>query len=133
MSELREKLHAARLGYHTPLYPQDLASQLLPQKQSIWPRIIATLLAGAIAAAIVIVLLGQTVTPTQPARSERVPLKAPAPSYAVLPGLPQMPQNLTPPQTSGDQPVFLPSLPSLPSLGETLGGSNQSNEPPKEE
>ena len=132
MSQLREQLHSARLGYHTPLYPQDLASQLLPQRQNIWPRIIATFLAGAIAAAIVIVLLGQTITPTQPARSERVPLKAPAPSYAVLPGLPQMPQNLTP-ETSGDLPVFLPSLPSLPSLGETLGGSNQPNEPPKEE
>src|SRR4051794_29354691 len=117
MSQLREQLYAARLGYHTPLYPEDLASQLLPARQNIWPRIIATLLAGAIAAVIVIMLMNQTITPTQPARSERVPLKAPAPSYAVLPGLPQMPQNLTPPHMS-DQPVFLPSLPSLPSLND---------------
>ena len=120
MSQLREQLLSAQLGYHAPIYPDDLATQLLPPKRQLWPRIVATLIAGAIGAAIVIVLLNQSITVPQTKKIEKVPAKAPTPSLAVLPGLPP----LSPP-VSNDQPVFLPSLPALPSLGEVIGGAEK--------
>ena len=43
MSDLRDQLLSAQLGYHAPIYPDDLATQLLPPKRVIWPRIVATL------------------------------------------------------------------------------------------
>src|SRR3954463_11336031 len=101
MSQLREQLLSAQLGYHAPIYPNDLASQLLPPKRTLWPRIVATLIAGAIAAAIVIVLLNQSITVPQAQRKEKAPANPPSPSIAVLPGLPP----LSPPVIS-DQPMF---------------------------
>lgn len=129
MSQLRDQLLSAQLGYHAPIYPDDLATQLLPPKRTLWPRIVATLIAGAIATAIVVELLNQSITVPQAKKVEKVPAKVPAASVAVLPGLPP----LAPPVIS-DQPMFLPSLPVLPSLGEVIGPDRtgeSSNEAPK--
>ena len=127
MSQLREQLLSAQLGYHAPIYPDDLVTQLLPPKRQLWPRIVATLIAGAIAAAIVIVLLNQSITVPQTKKIEKVPAKAATPSIAVLPGLPPLS-----PAVNNDQPVFLPSLPALPSLGEVIGGAEKEKELPSE-
>jgi hypothetical protein len=131
MSEFRDQLHVARLGYHAPLYPNDLASQLFPPKRSIWPRIIGTLVAGAAAVLMVTVLLEQAIVQPQPQRSEQVASKPP-PEDVNLPALPRMPQTVLPAPVTGDQPLFLPSLPSFPSIGDVLEAPNQSNESPKE-
>jgi hypothetical protein len=127
MSDLRDQLLSAQLGYHAPIYPDDLATQLLPPKRSLWPRVAATLIAGAVAVVVVIMLLNQSITVPQAQRKEKAPTKAPTPSLAVLPGLPQ----LAPPMVN-DQPVFLPSLPSLPSLSEVIGGPDREKESPSE-
>jgi len=127
MGQLREQMLSAQLGYHAPIYPDDLASQLLPPKRTLWPRIVATLIAGAVAAAIVIMLLNQSIVTPQAKKIERVPSNAPSPSLAVLPGLPP----LSPPMTNGE-PVFLPSLPSLPSLSDVIGGVDREKELPNE-
>ncbi|HEV8377792.1 MAG TPA: hypothetical protein VGP99_03000, partial [Tepidisphaeraceae bacterium] len=115
MNQFREQLHAARLSYHAPVYSDDLASQIIPPRRSIWPRIVGTVLAGAAAASIVIVLLNQTIVPPQPQRIEKVAARQHSPEFAILPGLPQIPQTSPLAPTLGDQPVFLPSLPILPS------------------
>ena len=127
MSQLREQLLSAQLGYHAPIYPDDLATQLLPPKRQLWPRIVATLIAGAIAAVIVIVLLNQSITVPQAKKVERMPVKGPSPSVAVLPGLPPL---FSP--VRNDQPVFLPTLPALPSLSEVMGGAEKDKEPASE-
>jgi len=127
MSDLRDQLLSAQLGYHAPIYPDDLATQLLPPKRVLWPRIAATLIAGAVAAAIVIMLLNQSIVTPQAKKVERVPVNAPSPAIAVLPGLP----SLSPP-VGNDQPLFLPSLPSLPSLSEVIGGVEKEKDSPSE-
>ena len=130
MSDFRNQFHAAQLNYHRPLYPDDLASLLLPPRRRIWPMIIGTLVAGAAAAIIVIVLLNQVVVPAPQQGSTHK--KQPGPELASLPGLPEMPRTAVAPSV-GDQPVFLPGLPSFPSLSEVLlGGENPSNTSPKE-
>ena len=130
MGEFRNQIHAAQLSYHAPLYPDDLASQLLPARRSFWPRIIGTLLGGAAAVVIVIVLVNQAIMPTPP-RSDAIATMRPVRASSGLPGLPVMPQS-TPPAPKLDQPLFLPALPSFPSLGDVIDGSNQTNETPKE-
>lgn len=133
MSQFREQLHAAQLSYHAPLYPDDLASQLFPAKRTIWPRIIGTLVVGAIAAIVVVVLLNESmVVPPSPRGDVMITRQHAPPVQPLLGAPPQMPQNVMPAPAAGDQPLFLPSLPSFPSLGEVLGGSSPSNESPKE-
>jgi hypothetical protein len=131
MSQFREQLHAAQLSYHAPLYPDDLASQLFPPKRNIWPRIIGTLVVGAVAAIVVVVLLNEAIVQPQ-AQHDVVMQKQQAPEGVHFPAVPQMPQNEMPAPPSGDQPLFLPSLPSFPSFGEVIGGSSQTKESPKE-
>jgi len=123
MSQFREQLLSAQLGYHAPIYPDDLATQLLPPKRQLWPRIVATLIAGAIAAAIVIMLLNQSIVVPQAKKIERKPVDPESsPTIAVLPGLPPLSAPI-----NDNQPVFLPSLPALPSLGDVMGVSDKEN------
>lgn len=122
MSQFRERFHAAQLNYHQPAYPDDLASQLLAPKRRMWPVVVGTLLAGAALAIIVIVLLNQVVVPVPQQGNQK---KQPGPELASLPGIPEMPRTAVAPSV-GDQPVFLPGLPSFPSLTEVLGGSIES-------
>jgi len=124
MSQLREQLLSAQLGYHAPIYPDDLATQLLPPKRQLWPRIVATLIAGAIAAAIVIMLLNQSIVVPQAKQRKPVDPEL-SPTIAVLPGLPSLSSRV-----NDDQPVFLPSLPALPSLNDVMGVSEKENERP---
>jgi len=125
MSQLREQLLSAQLGYHAPIYPDDLATQLLPPKRQLWPRIVATLIAGAIGTAIVIMLLNQSIVVPQ-AKKQRKPVDPESsPTIAVLPGLPSLSSPV-----NDDQPVFLPSLPALPSLNDVMGVSEKENERP---
>jgi hypothetical protein len=129
MGVFRDQLHVARLSYHAPLYPNDLAAQLFPPKRSLWPRIIGTVAAGTAAAILVTVLLEQAVVQPQP--SERVAANPP-PEVVNLPALPRMPQTVLPAPATGDEPLFLPSLPSFPSLGEVIEAPNQPNQSPNE-
>jgi len=132
MSQFREQFHAAQLSYHAPLYPDDLASQLFPPKRSIWPRIIGTLVVGAVAAIVVVVLLNEAIVQPQ-AQRDVVIQKQQAPEGMHIPSVPLMPQNELPAPRTGDQPLFLPSLPSFPSFGDVIGGSSQAGESPKGE
>lgn len=127
MSQLRDQMLSAQLGYHAPIYPDDLATQLLPPKRQIWPRIVATLIAGAIATAIVIMLLNQSIVVPQAKKTEKAPAKAATPSMAVLPGLPPLSGPV-----SNDEPVFLPSLPALPSFGEVIWTPEKENQTPSQ-
>jgi hypothetical protein len=127
MSEMRDHLHAAQLTYHAAVYPEDLAAKLIPARRSLWPQIIATAVAGGAAAIIVIMLLNQTIVQSLPQRSDIVAAK-PSPSVVSLPGVPQMPQTIPLAPRLGDQPLFLPSLPSFPSLGDVINGSSPSND-----
>ena len=132
MSQFREQLHVAQLSYHAPLYPDDLASQLLPARRALWPRIVGTVIAGAVAACMVMVLLSQTIAPPPQQHSERAAARRQSPAVVSIPGVPQMPNGELPAPNTGEQPLFLPSLPSFPSLGEVIGGPSQSNESPNE-
>ena len=128
MSQFREQLLSAQLGYHAPIYPDDLATQLLPPKRQLWPRIVATLIAGAIAAAIVIMLLNQSIVVPQAKKTERAPVDPQSsPTIAILPGLPSLSSPV-----NDDQPVFLPSLPALPSLGDVMDVSEKEHQTPSQ-
>ena len=128
MSDMREHLHAAQLTYHAAVYPEDLAAKLIPARRSLWPQIIATAVAGGAAAVIVIMLLNQTIVQSLPQRSDIVGAKKSSPSVVSLPGVPQMPQTIPLAPRLGDEPLFLPSLPSFPSLGDVINGSSPSND-----
>jgi hypothetical protein len=129
MGQFRDQLHAAQLSYHAPSYPEDLASQLLPVRRSFWPRFIGTLVGGAAAAMIVIALVNHAIEPSPP-QSESVGVKRPARASSGMPGLPQMPKTATP-APDLNVPLFLPALPSFPSLGDVIG-LNQTDESPNE-
>ncbi len=129
MSQLREHLEAAREGYLAVRYPGDLALQVLPVRRNRWSKFIGAAVAGLAAAMVVMILLHQAMV--QPTRQQRVVLPAPQqhrPVFVVLPGLPQSPKSMTLAPALGDHPVFLPALPSFPSLLETLSDSNEGSE-----
>ena len=65
-------------------------------------------------------------------RLSRDPTAAGVSAVVSIPGVPQMPNGELPAPNTGEQPLFLPSLPSFPSLGEVIGGPSQSNESPNE-
>jgi hypothetical protein len=88
---------------------------------------VGAIIASAAAAIIVIVLLNQAIVPS-PRQTERVPATQQGPAFVSLPALPQMPETLTLAPTLDDQPLFLPSLPIFPSLGDVINVSNPSGD-----
>ena len=121
MSQLREQFDAARETYLAERYPGDLASQVFSARRSWSWRFIGTAVAGAAAAIIAIILLHQAIVqPTGQQRAVPLPSQQRRPVFVVLPGLPQAPKSMTLAPALGDRPVFLPALPSFPSLIETL-------------
>jgi hypothetical protein len=126
MSDLRDKVQTAANAYLATRYPGDLASQILPARPNLWPKIIGAVIASAAAAIIVMVLLNQAIDPLPSRQTERLPTTNPGPAFVSLPELPPMPEAITLAPTL-DQPLFLPSLPLFPSLGDVLNTSNQSD------
>jgi hypothetical protein len=124
MSELRKHIDIARGAYQSTRYPGDLASQVLPVRRNLWPRIIGSVIASAAAAIIVVILLNQSLVQTAP-RIDIVPATQDT-NLVTLPGIPEMPQAVTL-STTLDQPIFLPSLPTFPSLSDITLEANQSN------
>ncbi len=123
MSEMRNQLNTAREAYEGTRYPGDLASQMLPVRNNWWPRIIGTIVAGAAAAVIVVILLNQSIV--QPvSRTQNNPPTTQDSTAVTIPGLPEMPQASTVASTL-DQPIFLPSLPSFPTLADVTAETSQ--------
>jgi hypothetical protein len=130
MSQLREQLELVRESYLAARFPGELASQVLLVRRNWWPRIMGTATAAAAAAMIVAVLMHEgIVRPTPP--QQRVVLPAgqqKRPIFVVLPGIPQAPKSMTLAPALGDKPVFLPALPTFPSLLETLNEPDEASE-----
>ena len=125
MSELRKHIDTARDAYQSTRYPGDLASQVLPVRRNLWPRIIGSVIASAAAAIIVVILLNQSLV--QPPKVSDIVPTTQENIALTLPGIPEMPQAVTL-STALDQPIFLPSLPTFPSLSEVTVETNQSNQ-----
>ena len=124
MSEMRNHLDAARGAYQATRYPGDLGSQVLAGRRNIWPRIVGTIVAGAAAAVIVVVLMNQSIEPTKPLSVKIAPPTTQEITLNTLPGVPEMPQaNLA--SSSLDGPIFLPSLPGFPTLSEVTAETTQ--------
>ena len=139
MSQLRNQFNSAREGYLAEQYPGDLASLISPARGSWWPRIVGVAIGSAVAASIAIVLMNQAIGTSAGQRGVIVPAaQQRRPVLSHFPGMPELPQRTTLDPTPSDEPVFLPALPSFPSLGEALSDSinrsetNQQN-PPKRE
>ena len=130
MSQLREQLEEARETYLAARYPGELASQVLLVRRDWWWKLMGTAVAGAAAAILVAVLVREgIVRPTPKQRRAVLPMAQPKrPMFVVLPGLPQAPKSMTLAPALGDKPVFLPSLPTFPSLLETLNEPDEASE-----
>src|SRR5437868_11377999 len=138
MSQLRNQFNEAREGYLAQRFEGDLTALVSPARRSWWPRIVGVAIGSAAAASIGIVLLNQAIVKPAAQRSVMMPAVQRRPVVGHFPGMPQLPQRVTPDARPSDQPIFLPALPTFPSLGEALSDSintsetNQQN-PPKRE
>ena len=130
MSQLREQLESARETYLAARYPGELALAVLPVRRDWWWRVMGTAVAAAAAVIVVAVLVREgIVRPTAPQQRVVLPMGQPKrPIFVVLPGLPQAPKSMTLAPALGDKPVFLPSLPTFPSLLETLNEPDEASE-----
>jgi len=120
MSQLREQLEAARENYLSARYPGELAQQVLPLRRAWWSRWVGTAVAGAAAAIVVAVVVHENLKQAPMQRVVAPAGQPKRPVFVVLPGLPQAPKSMTLAPALGDKPVFLPALPTFPSLLETL-------------
>jgi hypothetical protein len=130
MSQLREQLEAARENYLAARYPDNLASEVLSVRRDWFWKLMGTAVAGMAAAIVVAVLVREgIVRPTPTPQRVVLPTAPPKrPTFVVLPGLPQAPKAMTMAPALGDKPVFLPALPTFPSLLETLNDSDEASE-----
>src|SRR5438874_1158561 len=110
--------------------PARLVGPVLLVRRDWWWKLMGTAVAGAAAAIVVAVLVREGILrPTPPQQRAVLPTAQPKrPMFVVLPGLPQAPKSMTLAPALGDKPVFLPSLPTFPSLLETLNEPDEASE-----